>query len=704
MAEELGIDSWILHNNKVVDENLNIKDLEEDKIAVKKYFKEYVDAHTQYFETLEEKIKFLVYDNDYWEKEFIEKYTFEEIKSVFKKASSFKFRFQSYMSAFKFYNDYALKTNDKKTFLERYEDRLSVVALYHADGDVNKALFLVEQLMKQNFTPATPTLLNSGRVRGGEMVSCFLLSISDSLSDIYKGLDFASQLSKRGGGISVNLTNIRARGESIKGIKGASSGVMPIMKLFEDTASYVNQLGQRAGAIATYLNIFHPDFEDFIGTKKINADDAVRMKSLSIGAVIPDKFFELLINDRPMYQFYPKEVYDEYGVHYEDITVDMDKWYPILLENRNLSRKKVNPRKLLTTITQIQGESGYPYMMFSDTVNNANTNEGKVKFSNLCTEILQPNVLSKFNGYGDSANDKIGMDISCNLASGNIVNMMKNKEIKETIYASMDIMNSVAEKTNITETPTIAKANREMRSVGLGMMNMHGFLATNFIGYGSPESLDFTDVFFNMVNYYTLRHSVDKAKETGKVFYNFEKSTYADGSYFNGRGQILPKYKQISELFEGIYIPNDNDWEQLKEDAMKYGVYNSHRTAIAPNGSISYILNSTAGILPIKRTLEERTYNTSKTYYPMPFSDIAEFQYATETAYAMDKRLIIDLVATAQKHVDQGISFEICVESGMTTRDINKLQLYAWKRGIKTIYYIRTDKVNEVDGCVSCAV
>lgn len=201
---------------------------------------------------------------------------------------------------------------------------------------------------------------------------------------------------------------------------------------------------------------------------------------------------------------------------------------------------------------------------------------------NIKSEILQVNRLSTFNGYGDQSKDDIEFDISCNLASGNIVNMMENKEIKQTVEAAMDIMNSVSDKTNITQVPTVAKANREMHSVGLGMMNMHGFLAKNYIPYGSPESLEFADVFFNMVNYYSLKYSMEKAKETGTVFYDFENSTYASGKYFENRGEILPKSEQIIQLFEGMDIPTNKDWKQLEKDVKKYGVYNSFRMAIAP--------------------------------------------------------------------------------------------------------------------------
>lgn len=587
MAEEskvttMEIPSWILHNNKIVDKDFNIADLGQDALSAKAYFKENVNKNTQYFHSLEEKIQYLVYEEDYWEKEFIEKYSMEEIKKVFKKAYSFKFRFQGYMSAFKFYNDYALRTNDKKTFLERYEDRLSINALYHADGDVEKALFLVEQLIKQNFTPATPTLLNSGRARRGELVSCFLLQVPDSLEGITNSVEFASQLSKKGGGVSLDMTALRAKGETIKKVKGASKGVIGVMKLLEDTFNYFDQMGQRSGAGAAYLNVFHPDLEDFLGTKKINADDSVRIKNLSIGVVIPDKFIELAIKDKDGYQFYPKEVFDEYGVTYDEVAINMGEWYDKLVENPKLTKRKINPRKIMNTIAQVLGESGYPYIMFADNVNRVNTNKVPVKFSNLCSEILQVSTLSEYHGYADAEQDKIGFDISCNLASGNIVNMMENKEIKETVSAAMDIMNSVSEKTNITEVPGVSRANNEMHSVGLGMMNMHGYLAKNFIPYGSPDSLEFTDVFFNIVNFYSLEHSMLKAKETGIVFYDYENSTYASGEYFKNRGQILPQSETVKELFEGIHIPTTKEWKKLERDIKKYGVYNSYRQAVAP--------------------------------------------------------------------------------------------------------------------------
>ncbi|WP_156934102.1 class 1b ribonucleoside-diphosphate reductase subunit alpha [Acholeplasma equifetale] len=692
------IPEWILLNNQVIDENGQIKDIEKDKEAARSYFLNEVNRRTQFFHSLEEKLDYLI-ENEYYEKSFLEKYTMEQIRTIYDIAYAAKFRFPTYMGAFKFYNDYALKSRDNKNFLERYEDRLAINALYHANGDFEKAKQLIRSLINQDFTPATPTLLNTGKKHRGEFVSCFLLEAGDSLNDIARVSEFSMQLSKVGGGVSINLTNLRAKGEAIKGIPNVSKGVVGVAKLLDNNFRYADQMGQRTGAGAAYLNVFHADIEDFLSTKKLNADDDIRIKTLSLGVVIPDKFIELARENKDMYVFYPHTVYQAYGIDFADISIDMNKWYDILVENPKVRKRKVNPRKLLDMIASLQGESGYPYIMFSDNVNRANPLDMPVKFSNLCTEILQPTVTSHYANYGEE--DDIGMDISCNLASGHMGNMIKHNTIKETVFAAMDVMNSVSLNTDIKHVPAVAKANRLNRSVGFGIMGHHGFLAENYILYGSEENLDLIDVFFNMVNFYSLEHSMLKAKETGEKFYRFEHSKYADGSYFDGRGQILPKTDKVKEIFKDIYIPTDEDWKKLKEDVMTYGLYNSHRLAIAPNGSIGYVMSATPSLTPIKQLVEERTYGNSKTYYPMPALDKAAFMY--ETAYRMDVYKVIDVIATAQKHVDQGISFELCITSDVTTRELVKYYLYAHYQGIKTLYYTRTQKL-KIEECESCAV
>lgn len=698
--QDFYIPEWITLNNQIVDEKGQIRDLNKDKEAVYSYFVNEVNKKTQFFHSLREKLNYLI-KNEYYEEEFLNKYTFDEITSIFDRAYAVKFRFPTYMGAFKFYNDYALKSNDRKVFLERYEDRMAVCALYHADGDVKKAERILDRLVNQDFTPATPTLLNTGRKKRGEFVSCFLLEVGDSLNDIARAQEFAMQLSKIGGGVSLHLSNLRAKGESIKGIPNVAKGVVGVCKLLDNAFRYADQMGQRPGAGAAYLNIFHADIEDFLNTKKLNADDDIRVKTLSMGVIIPDKFIELAREDKDMYVFYPHTVEQVYGIGFGDIAIEIDKYYDDMLENPKIRKRKVNPRKLLNEIASLQGECGYPYLMFSDNVNAVNTLPDKIKFSNLCTEILQPTVLSHYADYDKREEDIIGKDVSCNLASGHMGNMIRHNTIKETVFAAMDVMNSVSEKTNIAYVPAVARANRLNRSVGFGIMDHHGFIAENYIAFGSDDDLELCDVFFNMINYYSLVHSNEKAKETGMIFDGFERSTYADGSYFEGRGAIYPVSEAVKEIFKDIYIPSDEDWQKLKESVMEHGLYNSHRLAIAPNGSISYVMSATPSVTPIKQLVEERTYGNSKTYFPMPGLQDAAFMY--ETAYKIDKYKVIDTIATINKHIDQGVSFELCITSDVTTRELVKLYLYAHYQGIKTLYYTRTQKL-KVEECESCAI
>jgi ribonucleoside-diphosphate reductase alpha chain len=698
--EKNHIPEWVLLNNQVIDEKGQLKDLQKDKEAVRSYFLNEINKKTQFFHSLKEKLDYLV-ENDYYEEDFLKKYTHQQIVDIFDIAYGAKFRFPTYMGAFKFYNDYALKSKDKKVFLERYEDRLSVNALYHADGDFELAKNMIRRLIAQDFVPATPTLLNTGKKKRGEFVSCFLLEAGDSLNDISRISEFSMQLSKIGGGVSINLTNLRAKGESIKDVPNVSKGVVGVAKLLDNNFRYADQMGQRAGAGAVYLNVFHADIEDFLNTKKLNADDDVRVKTLSMGVVIPNKMIELAKENKDMYVFYPNTVYKAYGIDFADVSTNMEYWYDKLVENPDVRKRKVNPRKLFDMIASLQGESGYPYIMFVDNVNKVNPLKLPVKFSNLCTEILQPTITSHYADYDKKEQDEIGMDISCNLASGHMGNMIKHNTIKETVYAAMDVMNSVSTKTNISYVPAVAKANRLNRSVGFGIMGHHGYIAENYILFGSEEDIDLIDVFFATINYYSLVHSMEKAKATKQKFYQFETSKYADGTYFDGRGQVLPKSDKVKELFKDVYIPTNEDWKKLKQDVMTHGLYNSHRLAVAPNGSIAYVMSATPSLTPIKQLIEERTYGNSKTYFPMPSLDTAAFMY--ESAYRIDNYKVIDVIATAQKHVDQGISFELGITSTITTKELIRYYLYAHYQGIKTLYYTRTQKL-KIDECESCVV
>ncbi|AOC56675.1 MULTISPECIES: class 1b ribonucleoside-diphosphate reductase subunit alpha [Bacillus] len=695
------VPKWIQLNNEIMIQKEGKFQFDKDKEAVHSYFVDYINQNTVFFHNLEEKIDYLI-ENDYYEEEFLRQYSMADIKEVFEAAYAKKFRFPSFMSAFKFYNDYALKTNDKKKILERYEDRISVVALFFAGGDKEKALEFVELMINQEYQPSTPTFLNAGRKRRGELVSCFLLEVNDSLNDISRAIDISMQLSKLGGGVSLNLSKLRAKGEAIKDVENATKGVVGVMKLLDNAFRYADQMGQRQGSGSAYLNIFHRDINDFLDTKKISADEDVRVKTLSIGVVIPDKFIELAREDKTAYTFYPHTVYKEYGQHLDEM--DMEEMYDELVENPEIKKEKVNPRKLLEKLAVLRSESGYPYIMFQDNVNreHALNHISRVKFSNLCSEVLQASEVSSYTDYDQE--DEIGLDISCNLGSLNIMNVMKNKSIEKTVKLATDSLTLVSETTDIRNAPAVRKANKAMKSIGLGAMNLHGYLAQNQIAYESEEARDFANTFFMMVNYYSIKRSSELAKEKGETFHRYEGSGYATGEYFNKyvENDFTPKTEKAAALFEGMHIPTKEDWAALKDFVAENGMYHSYRLCIAPTGSISYVQSATASVMPIMERIEERTYGNSKTYYPMPGLSAQNWFFYKE-AYDMDMFKVVDMIATIQQHVDQGISFTLFLKDTMTTRDLNRIDLYAHHKGIKTLYYARTKDTGQ-EGCLSCVV
>ncbi|WP_156308231.1 class 1b ribonucleoside-diphosphate reductase subunit alpha [Sphingobacterium endophyticum] len=692
--------NWILLNNEIMIKHDDEFSLHKDKEAVRAYFLEYVNKNTVFFYTLKEKIDYLI-ENDYYI-DFYQWFTFEQMEEVYNFVFAKKFRFQSFMAAFKFFQSYALRDDSGEKFLERYEDRVVAVALFLArEEGVQKAIEYAEIMINQEYQPATPTFLNAGKKRSGELVSCFLDEIGDNLNGIGYAVDSAMKLSSIGGGVSFNISKIRARGEAIKGVEGRAGGVLPIMKIMEDTFSYANQLGQRPGAGAVYLNIFHSDIEEFLDCKKINVDEKVRIKSLSIGIIVPDKFMELAEKDEPCYLIYPHTVMQEYGKYLDEL--DMDLMYDELITNPNVKKKKINARHLLVKIAQTQKESGYPYIFFKENTNRAHALNGigSVKFSNLCTEIMQVSEVSDINIYGKE--DTIRYGISCNLGSLNVATVMDNKRIKETVKTAMRALTVVSDVTNIEMVPSIAKANRELHSVGLGAMNLHGYLAKSFIMYESTEALDFANVFFMTMNYYSIEASMEIAKERQETFVGFEKSGYADGTYFEKyiNQEYSPKTEKVKELFNGIHIPTVEDWANLKALVAEHGVYHAYRLAIAPNQSTSYIMNATASVMPIVDIIEVREYGDSTTYYPMPYLTNDNYFYF-KSAYDMDQMKVLKLVSVIQRHIDQGVSTILHTNSKDSTRDLAKYYIYAHKLGLKSLYYTRTRK-STIEECISCS-
>ena len=694
--------------------------LHKDKEAVRAFFLEHVNPNTVFFYTLDEKLDYLI-EHDYLEEEFLNKYDREFVKSLMQEIYKKKFRFRSFMSAFKFYKQYALKTNDGERYLERFEDRIVFNALFLADGNEQLARDLAEEMIHQRYQPATPTFLNAGRKRRGELVSCFLIQTTDDMNSIGRTINSALQLSRIGGGVGVSLSNVRAAGDPIKKIENASSGVVPIMKLLEDSFSYSNQLGQRNGAGAVYLNVLHPDIVSFLSTKKENADEKIRVKTLSLGLVVPDKFYELIKNDDMMYLFSPYDVERIYGVPFS--YVDITKEYDNMVNNPEIRKSKLRARDLEQEISKLQQESGYPYIVNIDTVNKANPIDGKIIMSNLCSEILQvqaPSVISNAQEY-----EVLGTDISCNLGSTNIVNLMQSPDFERSIEVAVRALTFVTDHSSIDAVPTVKNGNQKAHTIGLGAMGLHTFFALKQMEYGSPESIEVTDLYFRLLNFYTLKASHKIAKERGVTFDGFEKSAYASGTYFDAytESDVEIRSEKVKEIFANLPIPTVEDWKQLKADVMADGLYHQNRLAIAPTGSISYVNETSASLHPITRLIEERQEKkTGKTYYPAPFLSNETLPYY-QSAYDIDMRKVIDVYAAAQKHIDQGMSLTLFMRSElpeglyewkngrtskMTTRDLNILRNYAWNKGIKSIYYVRTFTENNDEigsnGCESCSI
>ena len=698
-----------------------------DREALTDYLKNEIEPHTMHFSSLKERLQYLIRE-DYVDEEVVGLYRGESgeidsdfLEDLYQKIKEHDFAFKSFMGAYKFYNQYALKTDDSKTYLESFEDRVFLNALYLGNGDQNLATKIAEEMITQRYQPATPTFLNAGKKRRGEMVSCFLIDLDDSMLSIGRGVNSALQLSRLGGGVGVNLSNLRASGSPIKGIEHASSGVLPVMKLLEDSFSYSNQLGQRNGAGVVYLNVFHQDILAFLSTKKENADEKIRVKTLSLGLVVPDKYYELIKTNQPMYLFNPYHVEKVYGkpFSYVDITAEYDR----LVANPAIEKTVVQARELEQEISRLQQESGYPYILNIDVVNRANPVKGKIIMSNLCSEILQPQTPSVLND--DLSYHEVGTDISCNLGSTNIVNLLKSEDFAASVDTMVRALTTVTDLESVEEVPTVNKGNRLYHTIGLGAMGLHTAFALHQIKYGSKESLEFTEAYFLALNYYSLVSSNRIARERHETFYEFADSSYADGSYFSPyvEQDFVFRFPKIAAIFKDIPIPTKEDWKVLKGKVMKDGLYHRNRLAVAPNGSISYINETSASLHPITQLVENRQEKkVGSIFYPAPYlsNDTLPFY---ETAYNMDQRKIIDVYAVAQKHIDQGMSLTLFMRSQLpeglyewktkgntmlTTRDLNRLRNYAWRKGIKSLYYVRTytedDEFSSVNSCESCMI
>jgi ribonucleoside-diphosphate reductase alpha chain len=482
------------------------------------------------------------------------------------------------------------------------------------------------------------------------------------------------------------------------------------MKLLEDSFSYANQLGARQGAGAVYLHAHHPDIMRFLDTKRENADEKIRIKTLSLGVVVPDVTFRLAKADAVMHLFSPYDVERVYGVPFADLGIT--EHYDELVADPRIRKTQLRARDFFRAVAEVQFESGYPYLLFEDTASRANPLPGRITHSNLCSEILQSSTPSTY--LEDLSYDHVGKDICCNLGSLNIAAAADGGDLGRTVEVAVRALTAVSEMAEVGSVPSVQRGNRATHAIGLGQMNLHGFLGRERIAYGSEEALDFTRAYFAAVAYHALAASHRLAVERGQAFEGFAESKYATGEqlarYTEPGADWSPRTEPVRELFSrlGLAAPTREDWLELRDGVMRDGIYNAYLQAVPPTGSISYINHSTASIHPVAAKVEVRKEGkTGRVYYPAPHLDASNEEFFAD-AYALGPKAVIDTYAEAAPHVDQGMSLTLFFPSTATTRDLNRAQAYAWSRGVKTLYYVRLRQAalagTEVEGCVSCAL
>lgn len=543
-------------------------------------------------------------------------------------------------------------------------------------------------------TVATPTMNNSGKTHG-QLSSCFIDTVDDSLQSIYDVNTDVAKLSKNGGGIGVYMGKVRGRGSSIKGFKGMSSGVVPWIKQLNNTAVSVDQLGTRKGAIAVYLDAWHIDIEPFLDLKLNNGDERMRAHDIFTGICIPDLFMEQVEKRGDWYLFDPHEVRQVMGYSLEDFYDEKKgdgEWrrrYKECINNENLRKKKVPAIDIMKRIMISQLETGTPFMFYRDEVNRLNNNphKGMIYCSNLCTEITQNQSPTQFIEEYVEDEDiivkkyKTGDYVVCNLSSINLGKAVPDNVLERLIRIQVRMLDNVIDINTLPIKQTTL-TNQKYRAIGLGTFGWHHLLALKGIKWETEEAVQFADELYEKISYLTIQASMELSKEKGH-YPSFEGSRWSTGEYFEMRGY------------------SDEKWTKLKEEVKEHGIRNGYLMAVAPNSSTSIIANSTASIDPVFKPF----YYEEKKDYKIPNTapDLTPETYDIyrRSAYIVDQRWSVKQNAARQKHIDQGISFNFYVPNTIRASVLLDLHLRAWKQGLKTTYYVRSTST-DIEECEWC--
>jgi ribonucleoside-diphosphate reductase alpha chain len=627
----------------------------------------------------------------------VEEYSRDEIQQMEDVLNPSKDKLFTYIGIVTLAERYLTKTHDGKVY-ELPQERFMIIAMtLMMDEDKNQRLQLIKEaywaLSNLYMTVATPTLANAGKSYG-QLSSCFIDTVEDDLRSIFDSNTDVSTLSKNGGGLGIYLGKVRSRGSDIKGFKGVSSGVIPWMKQLNNTAVSVDQLGQRQGAIAVYLDIWHKDIHSFLDVRLNNGDERKRTHDLFTGVCIPDLFMEAVEERNDWYLFDPHEVRKVMGFSLEDFFDERkgggsfrDK-YRQCVENPGLSKKIVPAIDIFKRIMISQLETGTPFMFYRDTVNrlNPNAHKGMIYCSNLCTEIAQ-NMSPTFLEEEKIEDGKIitskhpGDYVVCNLASISLARTVQDNVLSQVIEIAVRLLDNVID---LNDLPVLQArlTNQRYRGIGLGTFGWHHLLALKGLRWESDEAAEYCDSLYEEIAYHTIQASNKLAKEKGPYPY-FHGSDWATGNYFRQKDYDGPI------------------WDEVRKDVAASGIRNGYLLAVAPNSSTSLIAGSTASIDPLFRHL----YSEEKKDFKIPVTapDLsADTKWYYKTAYHLDQHWSIKQNSRRQRHIDQSISFNLYVRNDIKAKELLLLHLDAWESGLKTTYYVRSTSETVIEECESC--
>ena len=600
-------------------------------------------------------------------------------------------------------NRYLIQDKDK-TFELPQEMFMTVSLFLAAHEPKDKRMDIVKRfytaIAKRKISLATPILINLRRIKGN-LSSCFVAAIDDSLDSIFYTINSIAQISKNGGGVGVNISRVRANGSSIKGVSNASGGVIPWIKIMNDTAVAVNQMGKRAGALTVALDIWHLDIPDFLELQTENGDQRKKAYDIFPQIVIPDLFMERVEADEEWTLFDPHEIMLTYNKDIVELWGDEFREFYLNIEKLNELKltKKVKAKALFKQIMKSQIETGMPYLFFKDTVNRANPNkhDGMIGSGNLCQESFsnfKPTAVGKPVAQDDVVVQKStgGLIHTCNLVSLNLAEI-EESDMEESCELAVRILDNTID---MTETPIKESElhNDRYRTIGVGAMGLADLLAKSSILYDNSQ--EFVSEVFENIAYFTVKASVELSKERG-AYPLFNGSDWSKGILF-GRDENW--YKTESNLGE--------KWSTLISDLKEHGIRNSQLLAIAPNTSSSLLQGCSAGVLPVYSKFHvDKNANGAIPICP-PYIKEA-FWYYKENKN-IDQRKVVTVIAEIQKWIDQGISMEVLynLNSDIKAKDIYDTLFTAWRAGSKTVYYTRTIQKNsnissQKEECVSCA-